>query len=49
MTSEQIKAVHRMNTFLNPPKGAMDGPSYQALKRQRLEMWNNFVKNHGKI
>lgn len=45
-TTPEITA---MLNFLNPPKGSMDGPSYQALKRQRLEMWNNFVKNHGKI
>lgn len=43
MTSEQLKAVHRMNTFLNPPKGTMDGPSYAALRAQRAAQWNAFV------
>lgn len=42
-------ALNRMNTFLNPPKGSMDGPSYAALRAQRMQQWNNFVKNGGKL
>jgi hypothetical protein len=42
-------ALKQMNSFLNPPQGTMDGPTYHMLKKQRLEQWNNFVKNNGKI
>lgn len=45
-TTPEITA---MINFLNPPQGSMDARQWAYTKKKRLEMWNNFVKNNGKI
>lgn len=35
-----------LNNFLNPPKGNMNSAEYAQLKRDRAQMWANFVYNN---
>jgi hypothetical protein len=47
-TTQELINIQKMNNFLNPPKGSMDGPTYASLKAQRAQQWANFVRNAGR-
>ena len=39
---EQIN-IQNMIRFLNPPRSGMNNGEYQELRRDRAQMWNNFI------